>query len=532
MVESVGAVRTTSVRTQDAPPLLSATLPVRAAAAWRQLRLPDWLTLALSYLTLTLLLRALLIGNPVIHIDEQFYLLVGDRMLHGAVPYVDIWDRKPIGLFLLFELFHLFPGDGVVTYQLAGVVSTVATAMVIERLSREIAPRAGAWQAGFAYILFMPVFNCVLGQAPVFFNLPVALAAWAVVDTLKRLEDPQLLWRGAGIMALVGIAMQIKYTVVFEGVAFGALLLGRAYADVWSWKKLGAAALLWIAAALAPTALALGIYGAMGHAGAFMQANFFSIMSRQSDGEAWWRLTKEMLTLAPFWLAIFHAPHHLAMTDGSYPRARHVLRAWGMAAFAGFLAFGTWYDHYVGPLLAPLCILAAPALGRQIRGEKWYARFMLGLGAIGGVVVPAYQFYHHGTLGDVEHATSLIRAELGDGCFYMNEGDPVLYQTTNACLATSYIFPTHLAGAVESRSLGIDVEDEMRRIMARRPSVVMVGVKPLSRPANQSSRALLMRLLDRDYETYATVAIGTRNFRLYRLKPVQPEIAPRPAADR
>jgi hypothetical protein len=43
-------------------------------------------------------------------------------------------------------------------------------------------------------------------------------------------------------MALVGIAMQIKYTVVFEGVAFGALLLGRAYADVWSWKKLGAAA--------------------------------------------------------------------------------------------------------------------------------------------------------------------------------------------------------------------------------------------------------------------------------------------------
>ena len=162
MVESVGAVRTTSVRTQDAPPLLSATLPVRAAAAWRQLHLPDWLTLALSYLTLTLLLRALLIGNPVIHIDEQFYLLVGDRMLHGAVPYVDIWDRKPIGLFLLFELFHLFPGDGVVTYQLAGVLSTVATAMVIERLSREIAPRSGAWQAGFAYILFMPVFNLSL----------------------------------------------------------------------------------------------------------------------------------------------------------------------------------------------------------------------------------------------------------------------------------------------------------------------------------------------------------------------------------
>ncbi|KAJ8138914.1 hypothetical protein OY671_007872, partial [Metschnikowia pulcherrima] len=209
MVESVGAVRTTSVRTQDAPPSLSATLPVRAAAAWRQLRSPDWSTSALSYLTSTSSSRASSIGNPVIHIDEQFYSLVGDRMSHGAVPYVDIWDRKPIGSFSLFESFHSFPGDGVVTYQLAGVLSTVATAMVIERLSREIAPRSGAWQAGFAYISFMPVFNCVSGQAPVFFNSPVALAAWAVVDTLKRLEDPQSLWRGAGIMALVGIAMQI-----------------------------------------------------------------------------------------------------------------------------------------------------------------------------------------------------------------------------------------------------------------------------------------------------------------------------------
>ncbi|MDB5738237.1 MAG: hypothetical protein JWO65_1905, partial [Sphingomonas bacterium] len=36
-------------------------------------------------------------GNPVVQIDEEFYLLVGDRLLHGAIPYVDIWDRKPIG---------------------------------------------------------------------------------------------------------------------------------------------------------------------------------------------------------------------------------------------------------------------------------------------------------------------------------------------------------------------------------------------------------------------------------------------------
>lgn len=61
-------------------------------------------TRVLSYVVLLLTLVALVarwvtFGNPVIGFDEQFYLLVGDRMLHGAMPFVDIFDRKPVGLF-------------------------------------------------------------------------------------------------------------------------------------------------------------------------------------------------------------------------------------------------------------------------------------------------------------------------------------------------------------------------------------------------------------------------------------------------
>jgi len=40
-------------------------------------------------------------GNPDVDFDEPFYLLVGERLLHGDIAYVDIWDRKPIGLFLI-----------------------------------------------------------------------------------------------------------------------------------------------------------------------------------------------------------------------------------------------------------------------------------------------------------------------------------------------------------------------------------------------------------------------------------------------
>ena len=46
--------------------------------------------------------RAGTFGNPNIHVDEQFYLYVARRMLEGARPFVDVWYRKPIGLFALY----------------------------------------------------------------------------------------------------------------------------------------------------------------------------------------------------------------------------------------------------------------------------------------------------------------------------------------------------------------------------------------------------------------------------------------------
>ena len=49
------------------------------------------------------LVRCQTFGDPFIGFDEQFYLLVGDRMWHhGDLPFVDIFDRKPIGLFLIY----------------------------------------------------------------------------------------------------------------------------------------------------------------------------------------------------------------------------------------------------------------------------------------------------------------------------------------------------------------------------------------------------------------------------------------------
>ena len=75
-------------------------------------------------------------GNPVVHVDEQYYLLVGDRMLQGDIPYIDIWDRKPVGLFLLFAGIRLLPGDGILAYQIVATLFAAGTAWMVDRAAR------------------------------------------------------------------------------------------------------------------------------------------------------------------------------------------------------------------------------------------------------------------------------------------------------------------------------------------------------------------------------------------------------------
>jgi len=472
-----------------------------------------------AYFALALAFRAFLLGNPVYHIDEGFYLYVAHRWNEGALPYIDVWDRKPIGLFLLYRIFLLAPGNGVAGYQIAAIVSTAVTAVVIERLARHIANERGALAAGAAYVLYMPVFNCALGQSPVFYNLPVSLAALVLVTAWKRQQSADLAARGALAMALIGLAIQIKSSVVFEGFAFGLMLLARGWADVWPWRKLFAAALLWVGVAILPSLIAFSAYALGGHAETFIHANFVSVFRRGTEGPiTFWRLGKEFLLLTPFWLAIFRAPRCIAWAAGSDRRVLGVLRVWATFAIAGFLAFGTWYDHYVGPLLPALAVLAAPALGRTVPGERWYGRVLLGFGAIASVVVMVSGVMLHGNAAQVQRMAALVGAELHGGCYFQFDGEPALYRVVGACLPTRFAYPNHLNTWTEALAMDVDVNREVTRIMQSRPDVVQIGEWTNIYLPNWQTRAIAQRFLARDYEQYGRATLGVYTYGLYRLK--------------
>lgn len=478
-------------------------------AEWRRTPHRDRLVSLGWFLALALLLRLEFLGSPIQHIDEQFYLLVADRMAHGAWPYVDIWDRKPIGLFLIFRAAVALPGNPVVWAQAFGLVAAVATAAVLERMALLVASPLGARLAGLAYLAFMPVFNCGYAQSPVFYNLPVAMAALVVIRATLSSEVAQLGRQGAIAMALLGMALQIKYTSIFEGLALGLLLLWHSWRRGLTLPRLASHGTLWAIIAATPTALALLVYVLAGHGDAFIQANFLSVFNKtMRDGGELTRVAQATLILSPFAVAALLGP------KGDDSAALGRIRYWALAAIGGYAAIGHWYDHYVGALIPPIAVLAAPMLGRV----RWYRGLLFGVALVTNAVVGIDRYLNDGTTAEAEAATRRILAELHGGCFYQYQGQTALYRLTGACIPTRFPFPDHLSTAPEAKALGVDVLAEQRAIMASRPAVVLVDDDPHPDMQNAATRAIVDDGLARNYGRVGVIPIGRHRYGFWRIR--------------
>lgn len=415
------------------------------------------------------------LGNPLVDLDEQMYLLVGQRMWDGAIPYVDIWDRKPIGLFLLYAATQALPTDAVVAYQLVAGVAAVGTAGLIAGLVRRLGNPAGALAAGLSYLVWLELIGGRGGQSPVFYNLLVAAAAtlvWRAIMERKR--------TGVAAMILVGVALQLKPTVVFEGMFLGtALLVGCWHSTRSPTRVAGAAASYMLAAAVA-TLAAYAVYAAMGHGDAWWFANVDSIFLRHvSPGEP----IVDRLIGAAMVLAIpaLVAVRGMIVTHGA---ARMFVASWLVTAVAGWLLIPPYFNHYALPLLVPIGVAAGLALDRTPM------RVLVAIAAVGLLVLSGYP--HRGDTAEARRRlaalSSAIARHVGRGCPFVFEAPPALYSTGRFCLPGRYPFPSHLIQASERDAIGVDPAAEVTRILAARPPVIVTGRAPRNDGASTVSR--------------------------------------------
>ena len=461
--------------------------------------------------------RAITFGNPIVHVDEEFYFGTAYGWLHGATPYIDIWDRKPIGLFILYLLPAMFGlKAGIWAYQIMALASLVGTAGLIARFAERAGWGKGALAGALAYILWVNFLEGQGGQAPIFYNLLVVGAAELIAPRPGPGLDggTKSLLPSFAAMVLIGLALQIKYSAVFEGIFFGLWLLWREWHSGrrWSIVPLGAGL---AAMALLPTATAWFAWHRMGADEAWIFANLTSIIARQPDPllEQFANLMKIALIVSP--LIAASVLTWQSRGEAEPERALRIwLFAWLGAAMFGLLIFGTYFEHYALPLLVPASICASGFFGDHHNGRRVVLPLLL-IGFLGGQTLLVIKRHNRGTAAQFAGVVDAIGQGSGQkpGCLFVFSGENLLYPASGRCALSRYHFPSHLGRVREQGAIGVDQQAEITRILALKPAIVVF------RPAYQGERAELRAMaraeMRRHYRLRATRQLGRQAIEIY-----------------
>ncbi len=469
----------------------------------------------------TIVSRLQILGNPIAGWDEDFYLTAARFMTEGAVPYVDFWDRKPIGIFLIYYPAALFPGwVGVFAYQAMGMASIIATGVLIQRFARSLGWSAGGGWAAIFYSLWTILLKGHDGQTPVFYNLLVISTAYLIVKSMS-LKEGGFYYRLTA-MVLCGVALQIKYSAIFESVYFGLYLVA---ADIAAGSRLHRLALRtasYALAGLAPSLIVAAWYFAHGFGDPFIQANITANLSRGSDPLSMlarnFAVTGAIVALpvaAGLWQMFRDGPW------GHRPQKQRFLLGWLLAAIVGFVFFPPWFDHYALPLLMVACLAAACWLNRM----EYRPRVLFAIAAVIALAGQALFYFRGLDQGSPQQLTELAdavgtnAANDSSGKLFIYRAPHALYWLTHRSAPTRFLFNGTLSTSRERPSLDIKQEDEINRIFGTEKPQVVVMRSPLTdRRKNEvvEVKNLVLRHLNRSYRLSSVVRLGKQDLLVYR----------------
>lgn len=498
----------------------------RLAESSEATRGPNWTAGWLAILIIVgaaIATRVVTFGNPLVDMDDQFYWLVGRSWLNGEWPILDIWDRKPVGLFLLYAGIASIDRS-ILAVQFAALAAAAGTAFLIRQAALSIARSCSALLAAVTYLMFLPVFGGQSGQSPVFYNLFMAGAAVLLLRASAEGNPAKVQQRAYAAMLLSGLALVCKQVSVAEGVYFGLAFL-------WLFRRLGmpigkivGTGIFMVGIALLPTVMGAALFLMRGEQGveAYVQASYWSIFTKTAGGG-------QSLTNGVYYLLIFGGALIVAAAigvatsptnDGDRVRQR-LITGWIGAAIVGYLLVPYFLPHYALPLLVPLSVMAARAFDRSIGLLLFLAlaASCLMTGRLTDITE------NRGAAADYKQLTATIEKARHGSCVYIANGPVSIYNWVPRCPVTPYVFPFHLTLATEATAVNVEQAHEIAKIFAARPGIVLTQDDKASKQTS-AVRELLARELAANYRLVSRFPGNTvdelRTLRVWQRKDLGP----------
>ena len=473
----------------------------------------DWLALG-GLAILVLAVRGIWFGDPVADFDEQLYSFIGWRMLSGELPFVDWWDRKPFGLFAIFAFAHWIGGPGAMAYQSFAAVATFAGAAMVYALARPLAGRKGAAISGALYIMLISAYASYSAQSEAF-HVPLMLAALLLVrDPAHEHAVP----RAAAAMAICGLALQVKYTVLPQCVMLGLWTLWARHRQGVEPKRLVVLGAAFAALGLAPTVLVGLLYLAIGEWDAFFFANFVSFFERGAapggrfdPSRVLWLLPLALLLGGGLYSALRVAP----------PRDRATYRLyaiWFASAVMTVLLPRTVYPYYYAALVPGAVLLATPLFDRRSVAGLAPALVLLAFTAH-ILALPERYAASLAERADIARFANAIAPHVNGErkCLYVFDGPTALYRMSGGCAPSRFVYPDHLTNALETGAIGVSQTGEVARILSTRPAVIVTTSTP-TQVQNMAGLLLVGDAIRADYEPLASVQLEDLRYHAWRLR--------------
>jgi 4-amino-4-deoxy-L-arabinose transferase-like glycosyltransferase len=304
--------------------------------------------------------------------DEGVYATVAQGLLHGQMPYRDLFDNKPPLVYGWYALSFLLFGEHVVAPRILASVLLSLTTLSLFSQARMVFPRGVAYVAAglFGLSTGLP-FVALHANTEAYMMLPLVTSLVAFTIGVRRNGVRWFLLSGA----LCGVAVMTKQVAFWNLVALmGVAVAWRWKAGGFSWHTFTPSFALFgsAAAAVAVVAVPFAVTGSLDelfYANVSYNWLYVGVLSYSE------RLLDFIYGTA--YVAAVAAPLAAGATWGLLTLIRqrrqpldYLIVAWALASAAGVATGGRFFPHYFLHLMPAAAVLTALVLYEVVNKRR------------------------------------------------------------------------------------------------------------------------------------------------------------------
>jgi 4-amino-4-deoxy-L-arabinose transferase-like glycosyltransferase len=410
----------------------------------------------------------------VIDHDESTYLVIAQEMLKGKIYWVDLFDTKPPGIFIVYSVLIGIAGKSIFFIRLLVAVWIALTAWGIFHLSKKwLSTGPGPWFAGVAYIVMTSMFT-YFGVSP---NTELFFAGFSVLALLIVWHYP---WQWVAFVLAglsLGIGLAIKQVVLFDALPLGLFLLWRIIQDrVHIMERLLKLGVLTLCSFIPTLAIAFWYY----NQGYWEQFYFhqFVVPGRYPADNEWWDMTKffidYFIRFFPITILVLYVlikTRRMAIPELAF------LKLWAGFTILAAVIPGNIFYHYYIQAMPPFVLLAGFAFHPDIPREGIWQRVLStrsGWIVLGLLSVITIYFQKKDYFDKPDHRrfihNYIKEKKQKDVSIYTGDGHyQILYFSLNDDPPVAYPHPSLLWKDKHQENFEMDVDAEYKKVMDEKP---------------------------------------------------------------